>query len=75
MYAYVYIYIYLSMITLMHVGLPKSMGPMKSNLPLVGDLPMEPPRIGCVRIQFFKNWDKIVTMVSEVQGGTTMGGN
>lgn len=29
-------------------------------------------RIGCIRIQFFKNWDTIVTMVSAVQGGSTL---
>ena len=26
-------------------------------------------RIGCIRIQFFKNWDTSVTMLAAVQGG------
>jgi len=30
------------------------------------------PRIGCIRIQFFKNWDTSVTMLAAVQGGTTL---
>lgn len=29
----------------------------------------ETPRIGCIRIQFFKNWDTSVTMLAAVQGG------
>ena len=26
-------------------------------------------RIGCIRVQFFKNWDTSVTMLAAVQGG------
>lgn len=27
------------------------------------------PRLGCIRIQYFKNYDTVVTLISGVQGG------
>ncbi|CAK9009487.1 unnamed protein product [Durusdinium trenchii] len=29
-------------------------------------------RLGCIRIQYFKNWDTMVTLISAVQGGRTL---
>lgn len=51
-----------------------SVGPQNAAIDATGTyiITCQQQRLGCIRIQYFKNWDTMVTMVSAVQGGSTL---